>query len=260
MYVREDSGTMRIALCQRRSAPNDVIGNLRTMLDDMGRIEADVYVFPEMFLTGYLYDRDAVEDGMRTAFDTLSSTSKEKGVAIVFGCPEFCDEGTYNCAYAITPDGSTVYRKIHLPNFPPFDEGTRFIPGDAHVVFGFGGYVFGLSICYDIFFPELTKACVVKGGAEVNICISASPMTSRNAFERVLTARALENTSYLMFVNNIGDMGPISFFGGSRAIAPNGDVLSVMEDADVAVITLDKDALATARVMRPVIRDTVPFD
>ena len=93
--------------------------------------------------------------------------------------------------------------------------------------------------------------------ADVNICISASPVTSRVAFERVLPARAVENTTYVAFVNNIGPMGGMEFFGGSRLLAPNGDGVLTLDEPGTGVITMDKNTLEKAREMRPVLKDSV---
>ncbi len=248
---------MRLALCQRTPIPNDVEGNLNLMIDDIAANDADMYIFPELFLTGYFFDRDEVHDRIGHALDVLGSISKEKGITIVFGAPEFQGDRTYNCAYAIKSGNVIAYRKIHLPNFPPFDEKERFTPGLGPIVFESHGFRFGLSICYDIFFPELIKSCSKYGMADVNICISASPVTSRTAFERVLPARAVENTTYVAYVNNVGPMGGLEFFGGSRLLAPNGDCVATLDEPGKSVLELDRNSIENARKMRPVLEDTV---
>ena len=118
-------------------------------------------------------------------------------------------------------------------------------------------FIVVLAVGMAVFFPELMKHCALKGGADVNICISASPVTSRIAFERVLPARAVENTAYVAFVNNIGPMGGLEFFGGSRLLAPNGDELCGSDKPEIVTFTLDKNMLEKAREMRPVLKDSV---
>lgn len=248
---------MRLALCQRTPESNSVVRNLETVLSDVEGIEADVYVYPEMFLTGYFYDPIAVHDDLMTSKERLREISAEKDVAIVIGAPDVTDDGTYNCAYAFVSGNVTAYRKIHLPNFPPFDEKERFSHGSEPTTFQHKGYVFGLSICYDVFFPELMKHCTIHAGADVNLCISASPVTSRTAFERVLPARAVENTTYVAYVNNIGRMGDLEFFGGSRLLAPNGDTLTTVDGSGIVTFEIDKSTIKNARKMRPVIEDSL---
>lgn len=248
---------MRIALCQRIPIHNSVHDNVGTILTDVRDNEADIFVYPELFLTGYFFDPTIVRDDVEKALESLRSISEEMDVAIVTGAPEFTDCGIHNCAFAFVSGRTYTYRKIHLPNFPPFDEKERFIPGSEPIVFEHKGFICGLSICYDIFFPELMKHHALKMNADVNICISASPVTSRVAFERVLPARAVENTTYVAFVNNIGPMDGMEFFGGSRLLAPNGDGILTLDEPGTGVITMDKNTLEKAREMRPVLKDSI---
>lgn len=257
MYGNDDEKHMEIALCQFRTVVNDVRANLDTVTGFVEGTDADIYVFPELFLTGYFFDRGAVSALLDDALERVRGLSQDLDVAIVMGAPLLTDDGMYNCAYAFVSGEEHVYRKIHLPNFEPFSERDTFIPGSEPMTFTHRGFVFGLSICYDVFFPELLKHHSLRGGADVNIAISASPMRSRTAFERVLPARAVENTTYMAFVNNIGPIGPLEFFGGSRLLAPNGDPLVQLEGDSSAVLELDRDVIETARKMRPVLRDSV---
>ena len=248
---------MKVALCQRRSVLNDVDANLSVMMKDIDTTDADMYVYPELFLTGYGFDRDSVEPGLCDALMTIEEISKKKNVAVVVGAPEFEYDRIYNRAYVFTPDGTLGYRKIHLPGFGSFAEDRVFTPGKETVSFEFGEHRFGLSICYDIFFPEILKICSYTHGTDVNICISASPVASQPFFERVLPARALENTSYLLFVNNIGTIGEFEFFGGTRALAPDGDLIRMSFEECVKTVEISSEVVDNVRKGRPVLKDTV---
>ena len=245
--------TMRIALCQIGTS-TDLIDDNVAGIERCLETEADMYVFPEMFLTGY-FSKEKDDGALRSALDRLLAIASERRICIVAGGPEYTANGTYDSAYVIS-DSVRTYRKIHLPNFPPFTEKERFIPGSAPFTFDFNGIRFGLCICYDVFFPELLKSCTVDGST-VNIVISASPVSSRPAFERVLPARALENTSYLVFVNNIGTYDGMEFFAGSRVLNPDGSTLKTSEEEGVIVFDYDPEAVEDARRKRPVIADTV---
>lgn len=87
----------------------------------------------------------------------------------------------------------------------------------------------GLIICYDIFFPEVSRLVRLKG-AQLLVCISASPSTRRTFFEILTTARAIENTVFPAYVNLVGIEDGLQFLGGSRLIGPNGKVLVRTED------------------------------
>ena len=243
---------MRIALCQIPTVTGGVKDNMESIL---GCIDgsADMYVFPELYLSGYMCqtpDMVAVD----AALGELRDIASEEGICIIVGAPEYDGGNVYNCAYVIT-DTVERYRKIHLPDFGVFSERSRFVPGSEPFVFDFMGKRFGLCICYDIFFPELMKTYALDG-ADVNICISASPVTSRTAFERTVPARAVEDTTYVVFVNNIGMYDGMEFFGGSRILDPTGELLFISEAPGVFTFEPDDDVLAKARLGRPTLKDT----
>ncbi len=244
---------MRIALCQIPTETDNIPKNLNNIIKCLGN-KAEVYVFPEMFLTGYFSKKDDPE-GVRDAVEKLRVLAAENDICIVVGGPEYTPEGKYNAAYVIT-DTVRTYRKIHLPSFGPFTEKGRFIPGKEPMTFEFKDMKFGLCICYDAFFPEQIKASAVEG-SEVNIVISASPVTSREAFECILPARALENNGYVVFVNNIGTYDGMEFFAGSRAIEPDLNQILLSETEGVAIMYFDPREIEDARKTRPCVADTV---
>ena len=85
---------------------------------------------------------------------------------------------------------------MNLATFGPFEEGLYFGAGSSGTLMEVEGRKIGVVICYDLFFPELAKSYAL-AGAETVICISASPITSRDFFERLIPARAIENTAYV---------------------------------------------------------------
>jgi predicted amidohydrolase len=120
------------------------------------------------------------------------------------------------------------------------------------------GRKYGACVCYDLFFPELMKAYAL-AGADAVLCISASPSTSREQFERVLPSRAVENTMYALYTNQVGTQLNMVFFGGAQAYGPKGNLMSrakYFED-DIVVLDLDEKELDAARRMRPTIKDTL---
>ena len=247
---------MRLAICQ--CSPREEDPGIRTdiMFGVMDSVEADMYVFPEMFLTGYFHGD--CRDALPGCLSAIGDEVRRRKVCVVFGAPEYAGGREYNCAYAVSDEGTAVYRKIHLPGFGVFREDRAYIAGEEPCVFGYRGFRFGLSVCYDVFFPELMKWNSMHG-ADANICISASPDTSRSAFEKVLPARAIENTSYLVFVNNIGEAGGLTFCGASRVLSPLGDPIAAVGGEGTAVISLERGVLDAAREGRPVLKDTVPL-
>ncbi len=247
---------MKVAVCQLQSIVDDVDANTETIIETMKNTDADLIIFPEMYLTGYVFSDESVnyvESALRRITEYASSLNK----AVIVGAPIVLDDGMYNCGFLL--DGNTkAYKKIHLPGFGIFNENLKFKPGKSIFVFDYKGFRFGLVICYDIFFPEQMKLCSMEG-ADVNICISASPISSKNAFLRVLPARAVENTTYVVFCNNIGLQKDIEFFGGSSVYSPTGELIASCNNDEIITFDIDIDVITSSRKNRPVLKDTVPL-
>ncbi|MCI4369654.1 MAG: carbon-nitrogen hydrolase family protein [Thermoplasmata archaeon] len=120
----------------------------------------------------------------------------------------------------------------------------------------------GLLICYDAFFPEVSRELAL-AGAELLIVISASPVTSRRLFEKVLAARAVENACPLLYVNRVGVEDGVVFGGGSVGFDPRGEPLPFEShpvpdgEPEEAIFTgsLELEEAARWRPWRPVLRD-----
>mgnify|MGYP003829016451 FL=1 len=235
------------------------------MNDAVEGTDADLFVFPETFVTGYMVrDRfvTLAEDLDGDSVNTVLELADRTGKAIVFGMPlnEPCSRGLItNSAVMVTPDGR-VQRcdKLHPANFGPFEEGLYFTPGQSPAMFNFRGRGVGVSICYDLFFPEICKAYAMQG-ADLLICMAASPVTSRMSFEKMIPARAVENTCPIAYVNNVGNQQNMVFFGGSQAYDARGRLLAKLPYLREAVEVVDMDMLQTeaARRARPTIRDSL---
>jgi predicted amidohydrolase len=117
----------------------------------------------------------------------------------------------------------------------------------------------GLTICYDVFVPEVFRLSRLKG-AQLIICISASPAVRRSYFEVLTAARALENTCYLAYVNLAGVEDGLQFWGGSRVVSPTGDVLARAryDEEDFVFCEVDFGDLRTAETFIPTLRDLRP--
>ncbi|MCD6461344.1 MAG: carbon-nitrogen hydrolase family protein, partial [Thermoplasmata archaeon] len=255
---------MKVRLATASLSP--VLGDKEANLDRMaGAIPdgADLVVFPEMFLTGY-----SLRDRTRTLAEPLDGPSVsrvvdmagEHGCHILFGMPEAGDGVVYNTAVLVSPEGKVwPYRKIHLPTFGPFEERLHFTPGREPVVARTALGKIGLSICYDLFFPELSRLYALRG-AWLVVNISASPNVTRRFFETLLPARAVENTVFMAYSNNVGVYRSMMFWGGGRVIGPRGDVLgeSPRFEEDVLVVEADTSDLKTAREFRRSLGDADP--
>jgi len=229
------------------------------------RKNVDLLIFPELHLTGYTM-KDEVTDlaesipGPSTL--KVETMAREHGVHVIFGMPEESEvKGViHNTAVFVGPKGLVgKYRKIHLPTHSVFEERRYYRPGQEASVFRPNIGIIGLSICYDLYFPELTRLQALQG-AELVVCISASPGLRRRFFEGFCLSRAMENAVYLAYVNRVGIEEGLQFWGGSRIIAPNGSVLGQCkyDVEEFQICKIDLSEVSRARAFIPTIKDLEP--
>lgn len=257
---------MKLALISARPTIANKKANLQKMEHYIAKTKADLYIFGEYFLTGDRCKdefRDLAEPLNGPSIHSLQKIAKKKHCYIVFGMPlqdEHIQGLIYNAAILLHPDGTVnYYHKWFLPTAGPFEEKIFFDQGERLNVFPTKFGTIGLLICYDLNFPELAKALVLQG-ADLLICISASPTTTKQYFETLLPARALENTVYVAYVNLAGNNEDLIYWGGSQLYDPLGNLLVKAPYLKESIITYDLDfkLLASARARRPVLRDIRP--
>jgi predicted amidohydrolase len=226
----------------------------------------DLWILPELFTTGFDYEnfsKIAENPNNSDTLNKLETTSKQfsTGIAGTFLIQE--DEKYYNLGFIISPQKGLVYqyKKIHLWG----NEKKKFTAGKivpAPVDFE-GKAKIGLSICYDLRFPEVSRKLVTQG-ADVIINSAAWPAQRIDHFNLLASARALENTSYHIAVSRIGvEVSTINglkveveYPGSSRIIDPFGEVIvSTNEKDSVIIATLEGDILEKYRNRVPVLKD-----
>lgn len=240
---------VRIALCQIPATTGSVGTNLDRIMSTITLTKADVYIFPELFLTGYGADYVPLRNDVEFALDKLSLWCSENDIAIVVGAPSYIDGAIRNSLYFITQDKTVRYDKMYLAKFGIYCE-CMFVQGSKPAMGEFKGMKFGLTVCYDLFFPEITRFYALNG-ADVNICIAASAEPSKEYFEKITSTRSLENVTYTIFVNNVGKFGNTKMFGHSRLIGPLGNTLSEADNTeDIRCVYVDKDVIKNSRKIR----------
>jgi len=260
---------MRILLAQLAPVPGDVGKNVERLARVLRAAPSDLAVFPELFLSGYRVGdrlhRLALRDGDPTV-RSLREIAEGAHTTIVVGAPFASTERAgevHNAAVAVTSTGELrIQVKRFLPTFGPFEEGVPFTPTDTSVPARLAGASVGLEVCYDAFFPEVSRDLAL-AGAELLVVLSAAPITSRPLFERLLPARAIENAVPVVYVNRVGVEDGVVFGGGSGAWDARGEpyVLNALSVAgaepEETVLTLEVDVREAARwrPFRPVLRD-----
>jgi predicted amidohydrolase len=260
---------IKIALAQISCKRGAKTENIRKIEDTVVRAKkqgAELVVFPELSVTGYVL-RDQIYELAETipgqSTNILEKLAGKTGTYIVFGMPELSDKTQatiYNAAVLVGPDGLIgKYRKMYLPTHSVFEEKRYFRPGYQMPVFETELGKIGLIICYDVFFPEVSRLIRLEG-AQLIVCISASPATRRAFFETLTTARAIENTVFLAYVNLIGIEDGLQFWGGSRLIGPNGKVLvkAKYDEEDLVVGEVNYADIRPIETFVPTLKDLRP--
>jgi len=225
--------------------------------------DAHIVIFPELSTTGYV-TRDLIYElaepipGPTT--QKIEKIAKKYNTSIVFGTIERSDKASaviYNTAVLIGPHGYIgKYRKMHLPTHSVFEEKRYFRPGYKANIFETENGKLGLIICYDIFFPELSRIIRLQG-AQLIICISASPAVRRKFFETLTIARAIENNVFLAYTNLVGLEDGLQFWGGSRLVDPNGNILAQAkyDEEDLIIAKINYEDLSRTGIFVPTLRD-----
>jgi predicted amidohydrolase len=262
-------GKIKVVLVQINCKPEDKIENLKKMqkaVTEAKKHKADLIIFPELSLTGYVI-RDQIYDLAETipgpSYKIMEEMARKTKVHIIFGMPELSEKAEaiiYNTAVFVGPEGLIgKYRKMHLPTHSVFEEKRYFRPGYQTTVFDTALGKIGLIICYDIFFPELSRLMRLKG-AQLIICISASPSTRRTFFEALTIARAIENAAFLAYVNLVGIEDGLQFWGGSRIVGPSGTVFAQAkyDEEDFVICNVNYADIRSVEAFVPTLKDLRP--
>ena len=259
----------KIALAQISCKQADKTENLRKIKKTVAKAKrqgAELVIFPELSLTGYVLKDEIYELAERIpgpSTKIIEDVAKKNDIHVVFGLPEISDktEATlHNSAVLIGPEGFIgKYHKMYLPTHSIFEEKRYFRPGYETAVFDTELGKLGLIICYDIYFPEVARLTRLKG-AELIVCISASPGVRRSFFEVLTVARAIENTAFLAFVNLAGIQDGLQFWGGSRLIGPSGRVLvqAKYDEDDFVMGEVNYPDIRSIEAFVPTLRDLRP--
>ena len=219
---------IRVSLVIQNCPVNRFVHNLaRTVkhVSAAARQNCDFVVFPEMNLTGYapadLSNAVALDS---VWVDELNRLAQKHNIAILTGLVEKAASGKFYATHLVfRPDQPVArYRKIHLSPF----EAPYFSCGDDAKVFKFKGVYFGIQLCYDAHFPELSTAMALKR-ADIIFFPHASPRGTPGeksaSWKRHLTARAFDNAVFVAAVNQVGEnRAGLNFPGISMMVGPDG--------------------------------------
>lgn len=223
---------MRVGYIQY-DVKHDKETNIQLIESYLQKSSCDLVVLPELCLCGYLFEnRQALEKAAEAvpggaSVDTMRQLSEKYNCTILFGMAEAQGDKLYNTAVVVHKGGYIgKYRKIHLSDFEKklFDKGTD------NGVFEVEGIKIGVQICFDLWFPEVSREQIRKGAALLCALANFGGETTYS----IARIRAIENLTPLVMCNRVGkEQLPdidADFLGKSSVIDATGKRVSVGEE------------------------------
>jgi predicted amidohydrolase len=263
----------RIALAQLAPRLGEVDANVELAAGWLQRAAgegAQLTVFPELALTGYLLSDLVPEVAMRSGDPRLAELSRgAPEILVAIGFVEETDEHRYANSVALLRDGELValHRKVYLPTYGLFDEGRFTRPGDRIRTHDVGKPLgrIGLSVCEDFWHPSLPML-QAQDGASLLVNIAAGPARAPGSaagtraiggWQRMQETYALLGTVAVAFCNRVGNEEGLTFWGGSRLLAADGSLVAegpLYEEA-LVVGALETDDVRMQRYSLPLLAD-----
>ncbi len=229
------------AVLQLRSTPDRSANRERLLscLDEAAAAGADLILTPEN--TDQIAPREERLAGAESLDGTFVSTVREKARALSrwiligsFGERSATKERIRNTSVLVDPRGgiAAVYRKLHLfdvetPDGASYRESAAVEPGDEVVAAATSFGMLGLSVCYDLRFPELYRRLAAQGATMLAVPSAFTVPTGQAHWELLLRARAVENLAYVLAPAQVGEHFPgRQSYGHALVVDPWGEVLA----------------------------------
>src|SRR4051794_33558133 len=215
---------LAIALAQLNATVGDVTGNaekVRRARATAAGQGADVVIFPELFIAGYIPEdlvlKPAFQAACRSAVEALARETADDGPSALVGAPWVEDGKLYN-AHLLLEGGKVAAAryKVDLPNYGVFDEKRVFSPGPMPGPLVLKGVRIGVPVCEDIWGPDVVE-CLTETGGEILLVPNGSPYWRDKTATRlnIAVARVVESGLPLVYLNLVGGQDELVFDGAS---------------------------------------------
>jgi predicted amidohydrolase len=216
----------------------------------------DLVVLPEMTLTGFTMNAVNLAESINgDTFQFFSQIAVQQSFDVFAGIIEKSKSKPFNTLLHINSKGKLVklYRKIHP--FSYANEHKYFNAGKRPAITKVMNFKVGLSICYDLRFPELYRK-YAKKKVHLIVDIANWPDTRIEHWRVLLKARAIENQCYVIGVNRVGKDLKLYYNGYSSVFDPMGnEVLSIVDKEGLFISELDKNYIIQTRERLPFLED-----
>ena len=249
---------MIIGLVQYSPVWEDKEANKEKISDllDAIKTEIDLLIFPEMTLTGFTMQSEKFAEAIEgESFNYFSSLAKKLNCSVIAGIIVNQSGKYFNTLIHIEDNGKlkNQYHKIHPFSFS--NEDKHYSAGDKPIVTKVNGWKTGLSICYDLRFPEHYRQ-YGRNRVPLIINIANWPDTRIDHWSTLLKARAIENQCYVVGVNRVGDTQGLHFNGFSSIYDPMGKtIVSVENEERIIIAEIDENIVNETRKNLPFLDD-----
>lgn len=238
--------SLNITLVQTDIEWMDSCSMLNYLNTQLTKLETDLIVLPEMFSTGFSMEPHKIAEPMDGVSVTwMLNKSKELNCAICGSLSIVENNHYYNRFIFVTPTGiKATYNKKHL--FTYGKEHEVYKAGNTPITINYKGFNIQPFICYDLRFPVWSRNT---NNYDIAIYVANWPAKRAFAWNALLTARAIENMSYVIAVNRLGiDGNNLRYQGDSKIINPLGEIITDCKDIPtLRQITINKAPLTAAR-------------
>ena len=234
---------IKILIVQMQS----ILGDKKANFDKIEKLltnqeQADLIILPELFATGWfceIYNKVAEDIDNSETINFLSNIAKKFNANLIGGsfvrrekngdikntCPVFNRQGEL----------IATYDKMHLYSYLGDTENLNSTKGNRPVIVNTDIGKIGLSICYDIRFPEIYR-CYAYGGADILVNVAAWPKSRKLHWESLSRARAIENQSFMVAVSQTGEIqNGIYNLGHSAVLSPLGKTIASLEEEEMVL-------------------------
>lgn len=271
------SPPVQLALVQHQPVLGDLQANLDWCCEKISAEAAqgaDLVVLPELSLTGYFLKDLTPETAVRLDGPELERLIRATGkAAALVGLILESDQFSFYNAAVLISNGAIrhVHRKVYLPTYGIFDEqrhlaaGDQFLAADVELAGG-ASWRIGVLVCEDLWHPS-SAYLLSRAGVDLLLCPSASPgrgvgsgdgeLGSATSYGAMLRTYAELFTVFAAYCNRVGFEDGFHFWGGSRLLGPDGQILAGPLDDSPGVLhaQLDRGHLRRARIAYPLLRD-----
>ncbi len=238
---------MKVSLAQVSPKLNK--DNVDMHLQEIKSCDADVIVFPELSLNGYMLQDKVYEDAF--TLDELDCfVQASHSIDIVLGCALRQDHRIFNAGIYFSKGGiKHIHHKVHLPNYGMFEEARYYFKGESIEFFTTLYGNTAVVVCEDLWRAESISQLSAKK-PEIIYVLANSPVRDfkdetfliKEQWEAILKTTALLCGSYVVFVNRVGFEDGIGFWGSSMIVTPSGEIEAELEGFQVQskTFTLNK--------------------